>query len=465
MLPNTRSQRRAVLSERFGTLYQGLPSEVKAIVHWHIRDTGSRSTLFALIQTCKSLYEEFLPSLYKEVVLNKLNASAFYHGLIDESPVDDRLYDTLEEYCDTPSGPERMVGTRRKIRSLYLFRPVDRGLMQHQEAVIAICRNKGPVRFLKSPMERKLVALSRVQSLTISDADILLRTKEAQEAVLGWYTYPEHPDTVQVSPYALFRQCQSAVLERSFLDMVASYPSRWNSVLQQFFAGPIPGVPTSTSLCYRFPTHRGEITPLLNVINIIEVASVVAVLFDEPPRQNVSIHNISLRHCPAIFRTDNLHIFPPKERSPNHKRDITPLLSQYATQMSHEKDALETDEESVAEMDMEDLTSGYVNCDVLTSHASIADDCHIVYNRSSQSPWGIWSDWGDDFKLPANVPSQFGIPFQVVVHNSLSTNLNDIDWGQVYWDGKEESKVDWDNRVTFLPPASPSPCPCCGKRK
>lgn len=216
MLPNTRSQQRAVLSERFGTLYQGLPSEVKAIVHWHIRDTGSKSTLFALIQTCKSLYEEFLPSLYKEVVLNKLNASAFYHGLIDESPVDDRLYDTLEEYCDTPTGPERMVGTRRKIRPLYLFRPVDRGLMQHQEAVIAICRNKGPVRFLKSPMERKLVALSRVQSLTISDADILLRTKEAQEAVLGWYTYPEHPDTVQVSPYALFRQCQSAVLERSF---------------------------------------------------------------------------------------------------------------------------------------------------------------------------------------------------------------------------------------------------------
>lgn len=211
-------------------------------------------------------------------------------------------------------------------------------------------------------------------------------------------------------------------------------------MLQQFFAGPIPGVPTSTSLCYCFPTHRGEITPLLNVINIIEVASVVAVLFGEPPRQNVSIHNISLRHCPAIFRTDNLHIFPPKERSPNHKRDITPLLSQYATQMSHEKDALETDEESVAEMDMEDFTSG-------------------------QSPWGIWSDWGDDFKLPANVPSQFGIPFQVVVHNSLSTNLNDIDWGQAYWDGKEESKVGWDNRVTFLPPASPSPCPCCGKRK
>lgn len=133
--------------------------------------------------------------------------------------------------------------------------------------------------------------------------------------------------------------------------------------------------------------------------------------------------------------------------------------------MSHEKDALETDEESVAEMDMEDFTSGYVNCDVLISHASIADDCHIVYNRSSQSPWGIWSDWGDDFKLPANVPSQFGIPFQVVVHNSLSTNLNDIDWGQAYWDGKEESKVGWDNRVTFLPPASPSPCPCCGKRK
>lgn len=94
------------------------------------------------------------------MVLNKLNASTFYHGLVDESPVDDRLYDTLEEYCDTPSGPERMVGTRRKIRSLYLFRPVDRGLVQHQGAVIAICRNKGPVRFLKSPTERKLAALS-----------------------------------------------------------------------------------------------------------------------------------------------------------------------------------------------------------------------------------------------------------------------------------------------------------------
>ncbi|WVO22300.1 uncharacterized protein IAS62_003630 [Cryptococcus decagattii] len=91
MLPNTRSQRRAVLSERFGILYQSLPSEVKAIAHWHIKGTGSKSTLFTLIQTCKSLYEEFLPSLCKEVVLNKLNASAFYHGLIDESPVGDRL--------------------------------------------------------------------------------------------------------------------------------------------------------------------------------------------------------------------------------------------------------------------------------------------------------------------------------------------------------------------------------------
>lgn len=49
MPPNTRSQRRPILSERFGTLYQGLPSEVKAIVHWHIKDTGSKSTVFALI--------------------------------------------------------------------------------------------------------------------------------------------------------------------------------------------------------------------------------------------------------------------------------------------------------------------------------------------------------------------------------------------------------------------------------
>lgn len=238
--------------------------------------------------------------------------------------------------------------------------------------------------------------------------------------------------------------------------MVASYPSRWNSVLQQFFAGPIPGVATSTSLCYRFPTRHREITPPLNLINIIEVASVIAVLLGEPPRQSVSIHNISLRHCPAIFRTDILHIFPPKERSPNHKRDITHLLSQYA---------METDEESVAEMDEENLSSRYVNCNLLTSSASIADDCHIVYSRSSQSRWDTWSDWGDDNELPANLPSQFGISFQVVFHDSLSTSLNDIVRGQVYWDGKEESKVDWDNRVTFLPPASPSPCPCCGKRK
>lgn len=71
--------------------------------------------------------------------------------------------------------------------------------MKHQEADMALCRKKGPVRFLKSPIERKMVALSRVHSLAISDADVLLRTKEAREAVAGWYTYPKHSDTAQVS--------------------------------------------------------------------------------------------------------------------------------------------------------------------------------------------------------------------------------------------------------------------------
>lgn len=71
--------------------------------------------------------------------------------------------------------------------------------MKHQEADMALCPKKGPVRFLKNAIERKMVALSRVHSLAISDADVLLRTKEAREAVAGWYTYPKHSDTAQVS--------------------------------------------------------------------------------------------------------------------------------------------------------------------------------------------------------------------------------------------------------------------------
>lgn len=57
-------------------------------------------------------------------------------------------------------------------------------------------------------------------------------------------------------------------------------------------------------------------------------------------------------------------------------------------------------------------------------------------------------------------------PSKGTATSSLSTNLNGIDWGQeTAWDGKDNSKADWNNRVTLLSPASPSSCPPCSLRE